>query len=374
MKFLVIILLSLALFACQYKKPKSEYVEALTVEKTMPLSPSIEKISFTTFDTINTDDYFSLKGVDSLHYFYNSHRNSLEVFLHCKPYLKIPLSKLSLKGDVTDVFLFNWDTIFVCQTGQISLIDTNCTVKKFWQLVTTERTTTFIGKFSDNFPVYYRPHDRCLYLERLYSSPIKSNNAASQQLSIEAKLNIDASFIDTLKIFPSRIYRNSSRYSFFTSRTVIGNKHVYSFPHDANIYVYHLTSDSVEIKGGKSKHQSKRADAYPVFTTDSNIFNNQLEALVVLPQYTTIQYNPATQFLYRMFLKEIDYKKDNQLYNTYRDKECYLMVMDTECKLLGEILLPNKYETGIMVNFTDGIGLISNTDAKSIEIEKYVLF
>ena len=189
---------------------------------------------------------------------------------------------------------------------------------------------------------------------------------------MESSLNIDGGFTDTLNVTPSLIYKLNLSSLFPPARCVFGGQHIYSFPPDPNLYLYDLQLDKMTVKGGRSIHQNRSASDFPLTHSDSLSFKQEVEILTSLPQYTAISYNPATHFIYRFFVKEIDYKKAGQRYNTYADKDCYLMTLNTDFCVVNEIKIPNRYVYKLLINTPDGIALIAKVSAKSIELENYV--
>lgn len=191
--------------------------------------------------------------------------------------------------------------------------------------------------------------------------------------SPELKINIDNAQIDTIHFAGSNIFQWNFGDMYFPSRCANSKVHVFSYTPDPNLYIYDVKSNTTKVVGGKSEHH-KTSYINDITLTSGNLdFNKKLEQLIVLPQYTTIQYNKNTNKYYRLFLAETPYTNNQGLYNTYRDKKCYLMIFDDDFNINSEIEIENKYSVSYMMNTHNGIGLIYKVEPKKIELN-YVSF
>lgn len=356
-------------------KNSDRYKEKLNSLKEKDLELSIKNVTINTIDTIGESDFMTLKYNElyNSYYLYNSLENTIELFNeNSSQNTKIKLRNLDKYGEVYDVFILNLDTIFLCQTNQLSIIDTASAIKKYWKINQDENAPFFIGKFSDGMPIYYDNINRCIYLER-FNIDCSKNHCNCMGYSPELKINIDNAQIDTIHFVGSNIFQWNFGDMYFPSRCANSKVHVFSYTPDPNLYIYDVKSNTTKVVGGKSKHHKTSYINDATLTSGNLDFNKKLEQLIVLPQYTTIQYNKNTNKYYRLFLSETPYTNNQGLYNTYRDKKCYLMIFDDDFNINSEIEIENKYSVSYMMNTHNGIGLIYKVEPKKIELN-YVSF
>lgn len=321
-------------------------------------------------DSVNEMDYLTLKHVSNYYYFYNSKSGYLEQAYDGDSAFKAAtnLSKLTAGGEVYDV-LIHKDTLIVLQSEQLCLLTLKGDIINTWTLVTDTNSIYYYGRFSDGYPICYSGSNGNVYMQR-YNIETGFSYGKGLNSSLEAYFNIFSAYSDTLPIYPSPCYKYNLGDMFHPNRILTGNNLIYSYPPDANLYIYNSHNGKMKVAGCKSLNQKKSIESFAQSDTVILNFKDQLELLTTLPQYTSIQTSDSG-YLYRMFLQEIEYKNKSGLFNTFRDKKCFLMKIDSTFTVVAEQEIPNKYLTSKMLQVGKGVGIVSKVNPISIDFDIY---
>lgn len=359
------------LMICGCNTPITEYREQHT-ERNNSSHGRFKKevITIQTLKDIALSDYNTLQYNHGYFCFYNSLHDCVELIAHNRnsESKAITLESNQNYGSVNALCLYALDTIIIVQDYAITLYNQQGVCYKTVLLEATDSTQFFLGKFSDSYQPYY--HNGVLYLQRYYLGCL--DNRDCTDYSIEVAIHVFEERMDTLQILNSKLYKYNFDDITNVSRAVMGGQHLYSFQADPNIYSYSFSKRVVNVIGGKSIHQKIDplvANKYAHDTIQSH--RKKMELLVSMPQYTAITYNPKANRVYRLFFKELPYKNNEGRYNTFRDKECYLMEIDTNFTVLSETKLHGNYATNLLLNIEGKVGLLLDASANNFTIETY---
>lgn len=314
-----------------------------------------------TIDLFNLDDYFYIKSIPfdpSINEFQDD--RVLDRFL------------------VTSIYLHSLDSIFLNTYLGVSIIDQEGIYQFRKDLNFSgsgKRNIDYKFENSGFFPIYFNQkygkvffHGRCLFC------PIHSR--MYYEAPFDFALDLKSGETTPIPISYSSIYK-SAYYGplILGSREIVsGEKFIYSFRADPNLYVYDLNENNIRIKGGISQYQTKTIPPLSNELTYDREFYLQYRGIT--SEYGKVYRDLLNRVYYRFYKKGVPIKNENGLYNTFFDREESLMIFNKDFKLINEINLEsNKYFSPVSIPVREGL-LIAPVDASEPEndIENFLNF
>ena len=123
-------------------------------------------------------------------------------------------------------------------------------------------------------------------------------------------------------------------------RTVVDNKHIYSFGAEPNLYVFDLKTKKTTVMPARS--QSDTVAIKGLTKKEMKDVDQKLQILANTSQYHQVIYDPYRKLYYRFFSPFLPEKDEEGLYNSFIDKRYILMVFDQNFNLIGEYPLPKR--------------------------------
>lgn len=246
-------------------------------------------------------------------------------------------------GNVRDVSMISSDSILVVQTYRLTMVNAKGKMIQHWDM---GNPNDFEEWFADGiwhqcYSIIYKPEGK-VYMHRMNAACDHDHFYQCPDYRIESLFDLETGNFDTLAMKYSPLYRNRNYGQLRDiARIEVGNKHIYSFHSDPNLYVLDLATDSITIVGAKSKYHTADTLYYS--------YEKELEMKQVMDlymqgaEYIGLWHDPHQQLIFRFFKAEQPLKNAQGKANGVLDKDLYLMVFDMDLQLLGEIHLGNTY-------------------------------
>jgi len=304
---------------------------------------------------------------------YNRHSHSLQCFdLTNEEYKNnIQMDKDGPNGIslVLDFYIHNWDSIFIASRSKLSLINSKAEIVKKWDLRKHEKNGELLVPFYFNLQ-YNSPRKSFLY-------NIESHQQDNSGKSIMAEFFIDNDSLNELPIMFSDYYaQNKGNFGFLSSINKgynWGDKIIYNFQFESNIYVYNYQTEQIVIKGGASKYTKNFADVMNKNDNDPDVWTKHV---VINPQFFEILSDITNNLLYRFHFEDIRYKVANNVYNTIADKKLYLTIFNKNFEIVKEMEMPtNVFSVPSWFLANNNLYLFaSHPNNKSINLNRMLLY
>lgn len=272
-------------------------------------------------------------------------------------------------GEVSSVYVHNFDSIFVTQTYQITLLDSSGKVKSQISINDSDSNYT-LGNLHGGSPVFYDAKLESLYFQT-YCWKCPQHKPSYYTSHISSQFNLKTKQITPLPITYPILYQED--YYGFTNHvfsTYTDSLNVYTFPMTPNISVYNRYTGSYKILGGKSKYQQQ-----PPLTLSPRQKNDdkaKVEHFSRAPFYYKVYYNPFQNYYYRFFSPTLAEKNEDGLFNRYGDRKHILMIFDEQFRLIDEIKLNEAHQ--VFYTFCTPEGLYVNRVNEQKEAGLYTVF
>ncbi len=284
-------------------------------------------------------------------YFHEKNSNTILMF-NWKTKKVLPAIKLTpivedeeklYPGNVMDVLMISSDSILVVQTYRLTLINAKGKMVQHWDMGDPDAFDDWFadGVWYQSYNIIYKPEGK-VYIHRMNAACGNDDFYKCPDHRIESLFDLKTGNFDTLAMKFSPLYKTRNYGGLKdVARIEVGNKHIYSFHSDPNLYVLDLLTDSITVVGAKSKHQTADTLYYT--------YERELEMQEVLDlymqgaEYIGLWHDPHQQLIFRFFKAEQPLKNAQGKANGIMDKDLYLMVFDMDLNLLGEIHLGNTY-------------------------------
>jgi len=348
-------------------------------KKTNNSKITIKNIKYSLFKIKNTYaenteyrfiDYSKNKNQDIL--IYNEFSNELEFYnikqLKITSHLKID-SLITKYGDLNSLNYYNNDTIFLLLENGLLLCDNKGKIKDTYSTEVNYKSKKYFISNTGYYNITYNPKEKKLFLP-IYSFDFAFNSKAFFQEPICAIYNLNNRTFQFSNAYYSDLYKtNYFGYASDISHTIdINYLHYFNFPTDDNIYVYDFEKNKLKIINCRSKNKGIESEGIE-FSTNSNE-RAGLDCIITNPLYDNLVYDPFKNLFYRFFYKELKIKNEKGMYNTYDDKNEYLMIFDNELNIITEFLLPkNLFNSSVSIPTPAGL-LISSSNYKNINHDK----
>lgn len=245
--------------------------------------------------------------------------------------------------DIVGFYPHTIDSIFVLAFGGIYLINSEGQVKNILSTNKLKENPDYenLSFFaSSGFNLFYDKVENLLFLNcRNAYNELFSDEFYSQPILSSYNLNTEEIFLYPFG-YSGYFKENQGKYGYFNlpNLTIHSGRVVYNFPAESNIYTYDLNSGDFSVHGGKSKFSQNTVT--PIFTENRVELDDHF---LMNPYFFRTEYDPYRKLYYRIHRGDIPLKKNSNEYNTYFDKENYLMVFDSLLNLIEEVKLGNEY-------------------------------
>lgn len=207
-----------------------------------------------------------------------------------------------------------------------------------------QNDSVWVGQFSccDNFP--FVVYNDIAYLQLLDGSCVEC-----PEISLEVNIDLKTNFQQKMPVYRSNKFKE---HFFPTSLKNIGrivrdSIFIYSFIADENIHTFNIFTGDKNDYSARSSFQ--KVDIYGV--DKDNIYDRStknMDYFKTVPQYGRFVFDPFNKVYYRTFLQGQSLMKNDSTFNTWYDRRSFIMVLDEDFNLLGEIETDNeKYSYGI---------------------------
>jgi len=122
----------------------------------------------------------------------------------------------------------------------------------------------------------------------------------------------------------------------------VGDSIIVSEGANAKIKIINTRNNKTKTVEVKSKYDTKPIKEFVLPRNLENAKTSKLQHFLQSPLYEAVYYNPYTKSYYRIFHPALDKYNSNGLLNTSYDKNCVLMVLDKNFKLIDEVIIPLK--------------------------------
>jgi len=272
-------------------------------------------------------------------------------------------------GEVASVYVHNFDSIFVAQTYQITLLDSSGKVK--FQIPINDGDSKYaLGNLHGGSPVFYDNKTESLYFQT-YCWRCPQHKSSHYTSHISSQFNLKTKQITPLPITYPILYQEA--YYGFNNHvfsTYTDSLNVYTFPMTPNIYVYNRYTESYKILGGKSKYQQQLPLA--LSPRQKNNDKAKMEHRSRAPFYYKVHYNPFQNYYYRFFSPILPEKNEDGLFTRNGDRKHILMIFDEQFRLVDEIELDEVHQ--VFYTFCTPEGLYVNRVNKQKEAGLYTVF
>ncbi len=162
-------------------------------------------------------------------------------------------------------------------------------------------------------------------------NPSKLSKVPDEKLSLE--IDISSGDVKLHDVTIPRDYWDNGKVPLFSSRDCDGERLVWSFSYDHNLYLYDLSGNFIEKKVAKSKYIDK-------FTALSNNFNG-MKYFIETPRYRDIIYDKYRNVYYRFARQGFKLNKNDYIISRFNyPTQFSIIVLDKNFAVIDELLLP----------------------------------
>lgn len=300
---------------------------------------------------------------------YNGKIHSIDIFnLTNRTFLK----HLFLNKDgpnqlsfVSGLYVINWDSIIVYSDFDVCIIDSSGNIKYKRDLSKIAiKESGFSRSLSSTYStnMFYSEERNSIFL--IYTPRnVKFWSESFLKIPFLAEFNLTINTLELVPVYYSNFFVENSfvadSYEPFVK--IFKNKIYYCFSGESNIYSFDLDTKVLETFGARSSFTDNITK--PIrFTNNLTILTrHRLENV----SFLNVLYDPYRNLFYRFHYGEQKYKVSAYKYNTFFDKKLYLMIFDSEFKLIKEIKLDDyTYNTNFYGVTREGLVLNANHELK----------
>lgn len=342
-KFFTIILIS-TLVSCGDRELKKE-----TFYSDKIISYTVEELNIPINSDLNNDyPYSSLYLNGNSVYFigFNAPNHKLDVFnLNQEKYefsIYLETDGPNKVGDPWDFYVHNMDSIFYLDnSSNLHIIDRNARVLNSINL--NKQNSRLAYKASPiSFKLHYSQVGRNVYFNS-YSIKHLPKKSQYYQEPIITWINLEN---EKLNSFPITFPESYSKDGFFLGETMEPNvtffsdEIFYSFPAEHFFYKYDIKNKSTEKYWAESSNTANEAKLMPA--DDYQDLNKRIVHRIENPYFYPLLKDPYRNLYYRIHFGDIPHKVDDlgTQFNSMTEKPEFLMVFDSEFKVITEIRLP----------------------------------
>jgi len=276
---------------------------------------------------------------------------------------EIPPNKLSFpieQGEVASVYVHNFDSIFIAQTYQLTLLDSTGNIKS--QIPLNDGSSKYaLGNLHGDSPVFYDSRMESLYFQT-YCWKCPQHKTSYYTSHVSSSLNLKTKEVQALPIsYPMSYQENYYGFANHVYGTYTDSLNIYTFPMTPNIYLYNRYTKDYQELGGKSEYQKQ--SPYALSRQQKDDDKAKIEHFNRATLYYKVHYDPFRKYYYRFFSPALPEKNEDGLFTKYSDRDHILMIFDEQFKLIDEIKLEGKHQ--VFFTFCTPKGLyVSRIDEK----------
>lgn len=364
MKKLILFLVVIGLQSCNIIKDannsKYKEVQAIKSNKKLTYESTSHKIGWRDSIVYSAKEYdVTYQNGNSYFVIINRGRELVAFDLSTQEKIfDIPSSKLSFPidlGEIASVYVHNFDSIFVAQTYQITLLDSLGNIKS--QIPVNDGSSKYtIGNLHGGSPVFYDAKMESLYFQT-YCWKCPQHKTSRYKSHISSQFNLKTKQISPVPItYPILYQENYYGFAEQVYGTYIDSLNIYTFPMTPNIYVYNRYTKNRQEFGGKSQYQKQLPPVLSRRQKDDD--KAKIEHFSRAAFYYKVYHNPFQNYYYRFFSPALSEKNEDDLFTKYGDREHILMIFDEQFKLIDEIKLEGKHQ--VFFTFCTPEGLYVN--------------
>jgi len=151
-------------------------------------------------------------------------------------------------------------------------------------------------------------------------------------------LDLSSGTIDTINIHYPKLYRDQDKDFFpkyYPTIAILNDSIIYNYASESKIYLYGRQYDSlINANSIFSKNTSTYVHGHGLQIDKKNHMEN--------PYFSNLLYYPNKNEIYRLHVKEMEYRKKNNEFTAFGERDTYLMVFDDKWNIKGEIILPSQ--------------------------------
>lgn len=252
------------------------------------------------------------------------------------------------------------NSISLSDTNEVYTLSTNLITRYFgdsvsYTILNTRPEGYLIHNLQNDHPLFDKA-EQAIFAEQ-YTTKFSQNNKAYYMHPLYAKINIQTGTVTNLPLYFSKLYtKNYYGFANLPYFSAADNLIVSSFPADPNIYIFDKTTNKINIAGGRSAFQKSNIEPLSEKAKDSK--EEKMKYWYQTPEYNETLLSKDKQYIFRFFKAGQALKNELGKYNTYNNKQMYLMVFKNNTLLME-----------IPLNYKTHNNFLSFTGNKSVYIE-----
>ncbi|GEM_PF-3227521 len=277
-------------------------------------------------------------------------------------------------------YIHNWDSIFVFTGFAVKLVDTSGVVKSNWGI--TDFGIIQSGKVGGvgtpvGFHLYYSKRRNSLFLYYTPNNvPIGSREFFQQPFIVEMNLSKNTMCLLPVTYSKFLIENPNVGYKYIPMVTFSNDVVYYGFEGESNIYAFDIESSQSKEYGARSRFTKNTVDILP---PSADQVRKNIHWIENVGFFETI-HDPFRNLFYRLHVGNQPYQVSSNEFNTFNDKDMYIMVFDKHMHLITELKLDPKTfypefwcvtKEGLLLNANHELN--GNTNEKSSNFKLLVM-
>lgn len=322
--------------------------------------------------TLNYYSTFSNFNINRCDYIagYNSKLHSIDVFnLTNKTFSKHLVLKKEgpcKLGNITGMCFINWDSIIIYSDYNIIIADSSGKInfKRDLSKIPLKETglkRTLSSTYSTN--IFFSQNRKSVFLIHTPRN-VKFCSKSFYKIPFLAEYVLATNTLKLVPIHYSNFFlqKNSVGFAYYPYVRLVGDKLIYCFTGESNIYSFDLETMIQETYGARSEFTKNTTTTIPFNSNTTEKLRHEIENVLFL----NVTYDPYRDIFYRFHYGELRYQVSANEYNTFLDKKLYLMIFDNKFRLIDEIKLDDHtYNTEFYGITQEGLLLNANHKLKT---------
>lgn len=311
-------------------------------------------------------------------YCYNNANHSLDIFnLDIKSYdrrIKLSEDGPNGVGPIEGVYVQSYDSIFLYSRGVLAIADRFGELKQTFNLFELGQNSD-VGELTVNhrFKLQYDSEKGFVFFYVVYDALTRVERPAI------AFLDIKDQKVSALPIYYSEYFQDQNGklgyLNYLNASFLNGNSLTYNFEYESNIYEYNVATEKTKKFGGISENSNGLVSPYKGDLEDHEAHVNHA---IENPQYFDVVYDEYRDLYYRFHWKSTPLVVGGK-FQSFIDKEMFLIIFDPQFKIISEIEIPSyKYgayswlisNKGILIAKSHPLNSEATEDNLSLDIIK----
>jgi hypothetical protein len=340
-KYIIFFLSALILPSCKKESanniPESVYASRIEFSKEEHI---IHSDSIMLLKTYNQLSSFATDDTTDIIVAYNYKMHALDMInINNKNVFQIPLTgngPQAISPHISDFFVHNTDSIWICTQEAIFLIDMNGVIKEKIPIVKQKNSFVIndINFSIASIRLYYNPIRKSLFYA------VQQMSEASPEFIVKEYILQSGKTID-YKLQPSIIepYISSSYgWKRLPNINFSDDKILYNYPIESTVYTINLPDNKRNMYGGQSRYVENRVHKIPENSSFEMAERHKIENV----HFFDVMYNPRLRLYFRFHVGTAEYKEDIDSFNLFHLKDLYVMVFNDKFEIVNEIKLESK--------------------------------